>query len=395
MTCKSIEQVAKQVSYYDGFEAEKEWIMKKRVLCGILVLLLFATGCAKKEAATDVPAGLKICIVTGSGVDDGSFGEDCYNGILNFLKDNPEATVATVKEPDISKEMQAVEDVIADYDVLVLPGYQFGPVGQLAIDNPDKKVILVDAPPVDAQNNEVELPNVYSMVFHEEESGFFAGIAAALETKSGKVAVVNGLAFPSNVNYQWGFMSGVNYANKYFGSSVQIVELPSYAGTDLTGKNVGGNYIGGFADEAGGKVVGTALIGQGVDVLFVAAGASGNGVFTAAKEADGVYLIGVDTDQYKDGFKGSENIILTSAVKIMYANVTKQLQAIKDGTFQGKNDVLGCDTDSTSYISTEGHHRLSAATLEKLAAAYDLVKSGAIVPAANFNGHTPDNFPGL
>jgi basic membrane protein A len=373
-------------------------MMKKGVLCGVFLVLLFVVGCSKKdkkEAVVDASAGLKICIVTGSGVDDGSFGEDCYNGILAFIKDNPEATVATVKEPDISKEMQAVEDVIADYDVLVLPGFQFAPVGQLAIDNPDKKVILVDAAPTDAQNNEVELPNVYSMVFHEEESGFFAGIAAALETKSGKVAVVNGLAFPSNVNYQWGFMSGVNYANKYFGSSVQIVELSSYAGTDLMGKNVGGNYIGGFTDEAGGKVVGTTLIGQGVDVLFVAAGASGIGVFTAAKEADGVYLIGVDTDQYKDGFKGSENIVLTSAVKIMYANVTKQLQAIKAGTFQGKNDVLGCTTDSTGYISAEGRHRLSVGTLEKLVEVYALVKSGTIVPAANFNGHSPDNFPGL
>ena len=52
------------------------------------------------------------------------------------------------------------------------------------------------------------------MNFAEQESGFFAGMAAALETKTNKVAVVNGIAYPSNVNYQFGFESGVNYANK-------------------------------------------------------------------------------------------------------------------------------------------------------------------------------------
>ncbi|MDR3248844.1 MAG: BMP family ABC transporter substrate-binding protein, partial [Treponema sp.] len=332
-----------------------------------LCMVLPVYGGGKKEAAA---TGLKVGIVTTSGVDDGSFGEGCYNGILEFIKNNPEATVTSIKEPDMAKVVQAVADVIADYDVLVLPGYQFAPVGDTLKNNPSRKVILVDSAPTAADGSEVELPNIYSMVFHEEESGFFAGIAAALETKTGKVAVVNGMAFPSNVNYQFGFMSGVNYAIKYYGAKATYVEIPSYAGTDVTGKGIGGNYIGGFADEATGKVVGSALIAQGVDVLFVAAGASGNGVFTAAKEANNVYLVGCDVDQYDDGVKGQENIMLTSGLKVMHTAVTQQLQAIKDGTFQGKNDILGASTDSTGYVSTQGRHRLSANTLSRLQDAY-------------------------
>jgi basic membrane protein A len=355
-------------------------------------------GGQETTAGSTAPAesgGLKVGIVTTSGVDDGSFGQDCYNGILDFISANPEASVTAVKEPDASKVLQSVADVIADYDVLVLPGFQFAAIGALAQENPGKKIILVDTAPTDESGGEVELPNVYSMQFHEEESGFFAGVAAALETKTNKVAVVNGLAYPPNVNYQYGFMSGVNYANKHYGAGAQYVELPSYAGTDVTGADVGGNYIGDFADEATGKVVGAALIGQGVDVLFVAAGASGNGVFTAAKEANGVYLIGCDVDQYDDGAKGQENIMLTSSLKIMHTNVTQQLQAIQDGTFAGKNDVLGASTNSTGYVSASGRQQLSDDTLAKLEEAYGLLKSGTIVPAANFNGHTPDNFPGL
>lgn len=365
------------------------WTCALALICGSIPHVY--AGGAKQPASS----GLKVGIVTTSGVDDGSFGQDCYNGILEFIKANPEASVTPIKEPDMAKVVQAVADIIADYDVLVLPGFQFAPVGAILQDNPDRKVILVDTAPTDAAGNTVELDNVYSMQFHEEESGFFAGIAAALETKSGKVAVVNGMAFPSNVNYQFGFMSGVNYANKHYGGNAVYLELPSYAGTDVTGKPVGGNYIGGFADEATGKVVGEALIGQGVDVLFVAAGASGNGVFTAAKEADNVYLVGVDTDQYDDGKKGNGNIMLTSALKVMHTNVARQLAAIKDGTFKGKNDLLGASTDSTGFVSAPGRHNLSANTLEKLQDAYRKLKAGSVVPAANFNGHSPTAFPGL
>ncbi|MHC1771895.1 MAG: BMP family protein [Flexilinea sp.] len=361
----------------------------------ILVIAVLSIAATAFAAPAEKEA-IKVGIVTSSGVDDGSFGEDCYNGILEFIKANPDSTVTHVKEADVSKMIQAVEDIIADYDALVLPGYQFAAVGTVAQENPDTKIILVDTAPTDADGNSVELANVYSMTFAEQESGFFAGVAAALETKTGKVAVVNGLAYPSNVNYQWGFESGVNYANAKYGKTVEIVELASYAGTDVTGLAVGGNYIGSFADEVTGKVVGKALIDQGADILFVAAGASGNGVFTAVKEAQNVYAIGCDVDQFDDGVKGDgSNMILTSALKVMHTNVTRQLQAVLDGTFAGKNDILTASTDSTGYVSAEGRQQLSEDTLAKLAEVYPLIKDGTIVPAANFNGYTPEDFPGL
>ncbi|MCL1849112.1 MAG: BMP family ABC transporter substrate-binding protein [Clostridiales bacterium] len=354
-----------------------------------------AGSSAGSSSGSSATAGLNIGIVTTSGVDDGNFGQDCYNGILAFINDHPDAKVTAIKEPDNSKVNDAVAAVIADYDVLVLPGFQFSPAGAIGLSNPDKKIILVDVYPQDENGEEVELDNIYAMLFKEEESGFFAGIAAAMESKTGKVAVVNGIAFPSNVNYQYGFMAGVNYANKYYGTNTQYVELPSYAGTDVTGANVGGNYIGDFADEATGKIVGNALIDQGVDVLFVAAGASGNGVFAAAKEANNVWLIGCDVDQYDDGAKGNSNIILTSALKVMNLNVTRQLKAISDGSFKGQNAILGADTDSTGYVSASGRQQLGADTLKKMEEAYGALKEGKIVPPANFNGLSPTSFTGL
>lgn len=372
------------------------------MLAAMLVLSMTACGAANAPAKDAAPVedgaaaeeGLKIAIVSSpSGVDDGSFNEDNYNGILSFIASHPGSKVTPVKEPtgDTAASVQAVADIVADYDAIVCCGFQFSGIGQIALDNPDVKFILVDSFPSDAEGNEIEVDNVYAMQFAEQESGFFAGMAAALETKSNKVAVVNGIAYPSNVNYQYGFECGVKYVNETEGTSVEVVELPSYAGTDVTGANVGGNYVGTFSDEATGKVVGNALIAEGVDIMFVAAGGSGNGVLTAAKES-GAMFIGCDVDQYDDGANGDSNVVLTSGLKVMHTNVERVLGEISDGTFKGGNVVLTAETDSTGYVSEEGRCQLAAETIEKINAAYEKVKNGEIVPAANFNGITPETF---
>ena len=350
-------------------------------------VMMIGAGAAMAETEGGEP--LSICIITSSGVDDGSFNQDCYVGIQDFLKEHDDCKVSDIKESDYNELIPTVEKSVGDYDVFVLPGFNFAGIGDIAQANPDKKFIVVDSTITDSEGNPVTLDNVYTMTFKEQEGGFLAGVAAALTTKSGKVAVVNGMPFPSNVNYELGFMSGVNYANENYDAKAECVEIPSYAGTDLFGNDVGGNYVGDFADEAQGKVVGEALIEEGCDVIFVAAGASGNGVFTAAKEADDVYVIGCDVDQFDDGVNGDGNIILTSSLKLMHTNVARQLEEIYNGTFKGEDALLGADTESTGIVTEEGRQQLDDGVIEKLDECFELLQSGDIVPASQ------EDFQGL
>lgn len=372
--------------------------MKKvfSLLLVVVMLLLAVSGSPAITAAEDEAEGkpLKIAIVTSpNGVDDGSFNQNNYEGAVRFVEAHEGSTVQAIREVDITNSVPTVENIVADYDVVVSPGFQFADVSNIAVNNPEKYFVIVDSFPTPIDDQE-SFDNVLGIQFAEQESGFFAGVAAALETKTNKVAVVNGIAFPSNVNYQFGFESGVHYANENLGTDVEIIELTN-SGTDVTGEDVGGNYIGSFDNEADGKVLGEDLLREGVDILFVAAGGAGNGVFTAVKEAGNAFVIGCDVDQYDDGVNGDENIVLTSVLKVMDINVERALTAISDGTFKGENVVLGADTDSTGYVKDEGRHQLSEETLEALEAVYELIKDGTIVPAANFNGHTPEDFPGL
>ena len=367
------------------------------LLTSVMVLSMTACGDSEKKDATkeNVGENMKIAIVSSpAGVDDHSFNEDNYNGILSFIESHPGATVTPVQEPtgDTEAAIAAVADIVADYNVIVCCGFQFAGISEIAQENPDVKFILVDTFPSDEDGNEVEVDNIFAMCFAEQESGFFAGMAAALETKTDKVAVVNGFAYPSNVNYQYGFECGVKYVNGTEGKNVEIIELPAYAGTDVTGADVGGNYIGSFADIETGKVIGKALIKEDVDVIFTAAGTAGSGVLAAVKEADDVWYIGCDIDQYDDGADGNRNVMLTSAIKVMHRDVERTLNAISVGFFGGGNVTLQADTGSTGYVSTEGRNQLSAGTIEKLDVAYESLILGDIVPAANFNGITPDDF---
>ncbi|MBP8855663.1 MAG: BMP family ABC transporter substrate-binding protein [Oscillospiraceae bacterium] len=346
---------------------------------------------ASTPASTPATAGLKIAICTSpNAVDDGSFNENVYDGIQKFVKANPGSTVTNIQEttgaPDAA--IAKMGEIVGDYDVIVGSGFQFGGLNDIAKQNPDKKFIVVDAWPA---KDEV-LPNVYAMQFAEQESGFFAGMAAALETKTNKVAVVNGQAFPSNVNYQYGFQAGVQFVNETEGKKVELIETGSHAGTDVTGANVGGNYTGNFGDIEAGKKLGEALIAKGCDVIFVAAGDSGNGVFAAAKEAKtDVKIIGCDVDQYDDGANGDKNIILTSGLKVMDVVVERSLNTIADGSFKGGNVVLTLKDDATGYVKADGRNQLSKETITKIDAAQAKVKDGSIVPPSNF-GVQPKDF---
>ena len=377
--------------------------MKKLLVLLLALALVFtfaACGGGGEEEGQEADGsgeGIKIAVVSSpSGVDDGNFNQNIYEGIVAFCNDNGNAEVTPVQETtgDVAAAIQAAADIVADYDVIVCNGFQFAGIGTLAEENPDKTFILIDAFPTNAEGAETEYPNVYACQYLEQEGGFLAGIAAAMTTESGKVAVINGIAYPSNVNYQYGFEAGVAYANAHLSTAAECVEIAAYAGTDVTGANVGGNYIGDFADEATGKVVAEALIAQGCDVLFVAAGGSGNGSLTACKEA-GVYYIGCDVDQYDDGVNGDSNVILTSALKCMDTTVYSVLTDYANGEFAGGNFYLDAKTDSTGAVVEEGRQQLSPEAIDAINAAFEGLKDGSIVPPANFNGLTPEEFPGL
>ena len=361
----------------------KKWIA---LICAAALLI----GLLAVPVMAESGIKLKILIVSTTSVNDGNFNQDCYLGIQNFLKNHPDCTVADVVEPDATQLVPTVAKLAGDYDVFVLPGYSFGAIGDIVLANPDKYFLVVDSAITSSEGDPVTADNACTITYKEQEGGFLAGVAAALSTKTGKVAVITGKPYPSNLNFQFGFMAGVHYANTKYGTKAECVEIPSFAGGD----GIGGNYAGTFADPAAGKKVAEALIGEGCDVIFAAAGESGNGALAAVREAEGVWFIGCDTDQYDNGTKEGGNVVLTSALKVMHLDVERELNAIYDGTFTGQNAVLGVGTDSIGFVSAEGRQQLSAEALARLDECLGKMKTKDIIPPC-YPDYSIDDFPGL
>ncbi|NTV62422.1 MAG: BMP family ABC transporter substrate-binding protein, partial [Oscillochloris sp.] len=96
-------------------------------------------------------------------------------------------------------------------------------------------------------------------------------------------------------------------------------------------------------DDVQGASTAEQLIGEGVDVIFGAGGKTGTGGILAAA-AKGIYVIGVDQDEYVTSFASGKtpgaDKILTSAVKRVDVGVYDQIKAIVDGTFKGNRVAL-------------------------------------------------------
>ena len=150
--------------------------------------------------------------------------------------------------------------------------------------------------------------NVASLLFSAEQGSFLAGALAALMTEHGTVGFLGGQNIPPIWTFEAGFRAGVAAINP----QIQIVSV----------------YAGSFFDAELGKKIAEEQYAQGADIIFHAAGTTGNGVFAAARGNPSRRVIGVDVDQ--SGL-APENT-LASAIK----RIDVAVEDIIGKTFLGK-----------------------------------------------------------
>jgi basic membrane protein A len=140
--------------------------------------------------------------------------------------------------------------------------------------------------------------NLLSIVFRPQEAAFLAGYLAAGVTKTGKVATYGGVPIRTVVPFMDGFAAGVLYYNRVHGTHVRLLgwDPKTYTGTFVSQDP---RDFGAFADRTAPYQLTNAFIRNGADVVFPVDGQFGEaGSCRAALRADGVFLIGADTDQH-------------------------------------------------------------------------------------------------
>ena len=227
-------------------------------------------------------------------------------------------------EADYIKEIGNLYD--AGYKFIITPGFKFETAIHAAQSKyMDANFVLLDGIPHSGDWVESIGDNTVSIFFAEHESGFLAGLAAALQLKNGEAGFIGGIEIPPVQKFNWGFQQGLAYANENLGTNVTISKESVV-------------YQGSFSDVAAGQQIAASMYDKGFNVIFCAAGGVGIGAIneakTRARAGKDIWVIGVDVDQYMEGiYDGDKSVVLTSAVKYVGVASYDMIQAKRNGQF--------------------------------------------------------------
>jgi basic membrane protein A len=315
----------------------------------------------------------KVGLVTNSStIDDKSFNQGTWEGIQRASKQYKLETKylrpGGSTEADFLKEIGNLYD--AGFKLIICPGFPFETAIFHAQNKyPDAKFVLIDGTPHGGDNKSIVKKNTVSILFAEQESGFLAGVATALQLKEGAAGFIGGMAIPQVQSFNWGFQQGIQYANDKYGT--QMIIKP---------ENV--IYQGSFNNVAAGQQIAAQMYEQGVKVIFCAAGGVGVGCINEAKSRTKagrkVWVVGVDRDQYWDGiFEGNKSVVLTSAVKRVDQAAFAIVKALKEDKFPG-GEILTFNAKSNGVGIPDQNPNLSKEVQDKVAKVLVQLKSGEI-----------------
>lgn len=323
--------------------------------------LLAAAAAIAMSATTALAADDKPAIVFDiGGKFDKSFNESMFNGSEKFKKE----TGIAYGEFEIANEAQREQAIrnFADqgYSPIIAAGFaQAAALEKVAKEYPDLKFAIVDMV--------VDLPNVQSIVFKEEEGSYLVGLLAGMASKSGKVGFVGGMDIPLIRKFGCGYAQGVKAAK----ADATVIQ------------NMTGDTGAAWNDPVKGGEITKGQMAQGADVIYAAAGATGLGVLQAAADG-GALSIGVDANQnYLHPGK-----VLTSMLKRVDVAVFNVMMSGKDGTFKPGIQVLGLAEDGVGYAVDDNNKPLLT---PEMTAAAEKAKADIIAGTIKVHDYTTDN----
>ncbi len=328
-----------------------------RILAGFAVLVLAGLSAA---AAAEFRPGVVYGI---GGKFDKSFNEAAYNGAEAFKAKTGipylefEITTSAQREQALRKMARR------ETSVIVAVGFGLASsVETVAAEYPETKFTLIDAV--------VEAPNVQSVVFKEEEGSFLVGMLAAMSSKTGKVGFVGGMDIPLIRKFACGYEQGAKHAKD--GTEVLV--------------NMTGNTPAAWNDPTKGGELARSQFDRGADVVFAAAGATGVGVYQAAKDG-GKLAIGVDSN-HNHLHPGT---MLSSMVKRVDVAIEEAYTDAMNGDWKPGLKILGLAEDGVGWALDDNNRSLVSADMESaLGAARKAIVAGDIKVADYTAGNSCD-----
>ena len=342
----------------------KQWTWML-VVASALFLAVGAASCGgDDEGGGDDKVKVGLVTDTG-GVDDRGFNEFSIKGLdqAESELDIEKRVYVSNSADDYEPNLQAAVDDGNDFVIAV--GFLLAPSTiKVAKANADVSFAGVDhfyGEPGDASCEESKtcaVDNALGMQYPSEESGYLAGVVAALTTKTGTVSTVGGIKIPPVDNWIAGYQAAVKATKP----SVKLLNA----------------YSNDFNDAAKCKEIALDQISQGADVVFQVAGDCGLGAIDAACEKN-VTAIGVDADQSAQG-----DCVLVSALKPLTESVFGVIKTFVDGDFKGgTNAFYGVEQLPDAKLLTDFQGSVPQTVTDAVAKAEAGLKDGSIDPPSS------------
>ncbi len=290
-----------------------------------LAFVIALGGCSRKEKppqTSSIRVGLVLSV---GGLGDKSFNDSAYRGLMRAKDELKIQPIYGQPEQMAEDEKYLRQYAEQGFDLVIAVGFLMrDALDRVAKEFPNTKFAIIDAV--------VERPNVASLVFKEHEGSFLVGAIAGLMTKTGKVGFIGGMDIPLIHKFEVGYTEGVHYVNP------DADVIVAYAGSGPEA----------FHDPVRGKSLALSQFDRGADIIFQAAGSTGNGVIDAAQER-GLYAIGVDANQNYM----APGHVLTSMLKRVDVAVYEIIKDVVEGKFSGGIHVYGLDVNGVGYALDE------------------------------------------
>lgn len=344
--------------------------MKKIIYLILISIILFSFyGCSCKSSKT-----YEIALVTDIGnIDDGSFNQYSWEGVKNYAYKNNKTYnyYRSGEDTDVSRTETIKTAIDKGAKIVVCPGYLFEEVVcKLQKEYKDIAFLLLDGEP---NINKVyeSASNTCSILYSEEQAGFYAGYAAIKEGYR-NLGFLGGMAGPSVIRFGYGYIQGIDYAAKELNLGEKSVNVKyAYAGTFSPSSDVKTKMDGWYANKT--------------EIVFSCGGGIYLSVTAAASDAE-KKVIGVDVDQSK-----ASATIITSAIKKLSWSVEASLDAFYknnmkwDNTRSGKTLILGTKDDAVGLPTENDSWRFKKFTVEEYKTLYEKVKKDEIKVSSQTN----------
>ena len=267
--------------------------------------LTAVSNCSGRNGQRETSGGdsLRVALLTPGPISDQSWNAGAYQGLMR-IHDSLGAHVSHIQtKTPADFEENFREYGSQRYDIVFGHGFEFQDAARRVAPEFPKTLYVTTS-------GTTAGPNLAGMTFGFADASYLAGMLAASVTRSKQLGVLGGTELPPVVESFTAFEHGAHAVDP----SIKVVS----------------SYIGNWDDVSAGKEQALAQIARGVDVIFQNADAAGLGVFQAAREHNGTFIIGSNSNQNAI----APEVTLASVVidlPLAFLTIAKQVKA---GTFK-------------------------------------------------------------